>query len=80
MALISDCIRELEADAFWLRVNHALDVTRSHYEDSIKMDQVCIEYADIWGDSELEDLGAWDEPFTQRLADSHVDFVFPKKK
>jgi hypothetical protein len=42
MVLIAGCVHELEADAFQLGVNHALVFTRSHYEDSIKLDQVCL--------------------------------------
>jgi hypothetical protein len=67
IAFITDSIRELEADVFRLGVNHTLVVTRSHYEDSIKLDQVCLGYVTGWRDDALEDLerrssplpGAW---------------------
>lgn len=63
MVLVAGRIRELEADVFRLGVNHALVVTRSHYEDLIKLDQVCLEYAIGWRDDELEDLETSVEPF-----------------
>ena len=80
MALIVGRIRELEAEVFRLGVNHALVVTRSQYEDSIKLDQVCIRYANRWRDGELEDLGASVEPFAQCLIYRQAYFVFPKTK
>lgn len=80
MVLIAGRICELEVDAFWLRVHHTLVVTRSHYEGLIKLDRVWLGYANRRRDDELKDLGASVEPFAQRLADSHVDFVFPKMK
>jgi hypothetical protein len=45
-------IRELEADAFRLEVNHALVATRSRRDDSIKRDRECLDHADGWCDDE----------------------------
>jgi hypothetical protein len=80
MVLIAGRICELEVDAFWLRVHHTLVVTWSHYEGSIKMDRVCLGYANRRREDELRDLGVSVEPFARCLVNSQVDFVFPKTK
>lgn len=80
MALIVGHVRELEIDTFQLVINHAMVVTRSHYKNLIRLDQVCLGYAIEWRDNELEDPEATVEPFARRLADNYIDLVFPEKK
>lgn len=48
IVLVSGRIREQDANVFWLEVNHALVITRFHYEDSTKLDRECLDHADGW--------------------------------
>ena len=72
-------MRQLEKEALHSGITQAFDISRSHYDESIDLEAMCLGFAPSYEASELDEIEATVTPLTETLASKVEDMVLPQR-
>ena len=77
---ITTRVRQLEENAFHAEITQAFAVARSHYDQEVNLEAMCLGFAPSYENYELDEIEKAVTPIAWNLADRLKDIVLPPRK